>query len=241
MDLEDAGSKAKYLIRDRDGRFPELFDTVLADAGIKVVLSGIQTPRMNSIMERWVRTCRHELLDRTLIWNQRHLLHALHEFEHFYNDHRPHQGLANARPLQPTAHTDRRPGPDSQAPRSTTRPNWRHPPRVQTCRLTCPDEIFGKHNRSYEPARCRRRRHRDTERAMQGRIGISRHDGRIISARMRRMTTSTSNDLCALMQQDSEPVTCVGHRVTRGRGAVSRCCRCRSRTPTPNSRSWSRG
>ncbi|MEV4511756.1 integrase core domain-containing protein [Dactylosporangium sp. NPDC049525] len=91
MDLEDAGSNAKYLIRDRDGKFPELFDAVLADAGIKIVLSGIQTPRMNSIMERWVRTCRHELLDRTLIWNQRHLLHALREFEHFYNGHRPHQ------------------------------------------------------------------------------------------------------------------------------------------------------
>ena len=34
---------------------------------------------MNSIMERWVQTCRHELLDRTLIWNQRHLLHSLRE------------------------------------------------------------------------------------------------------------------------------------------------------------------
>src|SRR5260221_7332200 len=101
MDLEDAGSKARYLIRDRDGKFPALFDTVLADAGIKVVPSGIQTPRMNSIMERWVQTCRHELLDRTLIWHQQHLLHALHEFEYFYNDHRPHQGLANARPLCP--------------------------------------------------------------------------------------------------------------------------------------------
>ena len=56
---------------------------------------------MNAIMERWIWTCRHELLDRTLIWNQRHLLHALREFEAFYNQHRPHQGLANARPPQP--------------------------------------------------------------------------------------------------------------------------------------------
>ena len=56
---------------------------------------------MNSIMERWVRTCRRELLDRTLIWNQKHLLHAVHEFEYFYNGHRPHQGLAHARPLHP--------------------------------------------------------------------------------------------------------------------------------------------
>ncbi len=58
-------------------------------------------PRMNSIMERWVQTCRRELLDRTLVWNQPHLLHALREFEHFYNEYRPHRGLTNARPLHP--------------------------------------------------------------------------------------------------------------------------------------------
>jgi hypothetical protein len=47
------------------------------------------------------KTCRRELLDRTLIWNQLHLLHALREFEQFYNAHRPHQGIANTRPLHP--------------------------------------------------------------------------------------------------------------------------------------------
>jgi transposase InsO family protein len=101
MDLEDAGCRARFLIRDRDGTFPALFDTVLNDAGIELVLSGVRIPRMNSIMERWVQTCRRELLDRTLIWNQRHLLHALREFEDFYNSHRPHQGIANARTLHP--------------------------------------------------------------------------------------------------------------------------------------------
>jgi putative transposase len=101
MDLDDAGCTAKFLIRDRDGKYPRIFDAILADAGIEVVLSGIQTPRMNSIMERWVRTCRRELLDRTLIWNERHLLHTLREYEQFYNLHRPHQGIANVRPLKP--------------------------------------------------------------------------------------------------------------------------------------------
>ncbi|KAK1177988.1 integrase core domain-containing protein [Streptomyces sp. NBS 14/10] len=101
MDLEDVGCRARFMIRDRDGKFPGLFDDVLKDAGIEVVLTCIQMPRMNSIMERWVQTCRHELLDRTLIWNQHHLLHALREFEQFYNTHRPHQGIANARPLHP--------------------------------------------------------------------------------------------------------------------------------------------
>jgi hypothetical protein len=46
-------------------------------------------------------TRRRELLDRTLIWNQYHLLHKLREFEAFCNTHRPHQGIANARPLRP--------------------------------------------------------------------------------------------------------------------------------------------
>jgi putative transposase len=101
MDLDDTGCNAKYLIRDRDGKYPGMFDAILADAGIKVVLSGVQVPRMNAIMERWVRTCRSELLDRSLIWNQRHLLHALREYERFYNLHRPHQGIANVRPLKP--------------------------------------------------------------------------------------------------------------------------------------------
>jgi hypothetical protein len=48
-----------------------------------------------------VQTCRHELLDRTLIWNQAHLLHALAEFESFYNEHRPHRTLSSAAPLRP--------------------------------------------------------------------------------------------------------------------------------------------
>ena len=101
MDLQLSGARARFLIRDRDGKFPGLFDAMLEDAEIKIILSEIQLPRMNSIMERWVQTCRHEPLDRTLIWNQRHLLHALREFEHFYNQHRLHRTLADAAPLCP--------------------------------------------------------------------------------------------------------------------------------------------
>jgi hypothetical protein len=32
MDLTDAGSSARYLIHDRDGKYPALFDAILADA-----------------------------------------------------------------------------------------------------------------------------------------------------------------------------------------------------------------
>jgi putative transposase len=100
MDLEEKGSRVRFLIRDRDTKFTAAFDAVLADAGVRIVTTGVRIPRMNSIMERWIQTCRRELLDRTLIWNQRHLLHVLREFETFYNGHRPHRTLHQAAPLR---------------------------------------------------------------------------------------------------------------------------------------------
>lgn len=92
------------------------FDAILADAGITVVLSGIRMPRMNSIMKRWIQACRHELLDRTLIWNQVHLLHALGDRERHHNRHRPHRGVANAGPLYPL------PEPITHPPRASSGP-----------------------------------------------------------------------------------------------------------------------
>ncbi|MEU4807000.1 integrase core domain-containing protein [Actinosynnema sp. NPDC023587] len=142
MDLEDESQHARFLIRDHDGKFPALFDAVLADAGIQVVLSGIQTPRMNAITERWIRSCRRELLDRTLVRNRPHLLHALREYEKYYNTHRPTKASptpAHCHQPSPT----KRPSPDSTPASGKT---GRHPQRISPRRLTCTDDIFGMHN-----------------------------------------------------------------------------------------------
>jgi hypothetical protein len=143
MDLDAAGRQVKYLIRDRDGKYPATFDAILADAGITVVLSGIRMPRMNSIMERWIQACRHELLDRTLIWNQAHLLHALREYERHHNRHRPHRGIANARPLQPLPEPITDPATLARLRHPSKRSARRPPPRIRSCRLTSADGIFG--------------------------------------------------------------------------------------------------
>ncbi|MEU1628523.1 hypothetical protein ABZ746_25040 [Streptomyces sp. NPDC020096] len=54
MDLEDAGCRARFLIRDRDGKYPQALEAILADAGIEAVLTGVRMPRMNAVMEGWV-------------------------------------------------------------------------------------------------------------------------------------------------------------------------------------------
>ena len=101
MDLDDAGMSVKFVLHDRDASFTAAFDAVFQAAGTRGVRSAVQAPRMNSIMERWIGSCRRELLDRTLIWNQRHLMTVLREYEDFYNTHRPHRTLNQAAPLRP--------------------------------------------------------------------------------------------------------------------------------------------
>jgi transposase InsO family protein len=112
MDLGDTGQATamRFLIRDRDAKYPALIKETLSHTGITTALTGVRMPRMNAIMERWVKTPRAEPLDRTLIWNETHLRHPLHPYERHYNQHRTHRALAAAAPLQELPHpleTDR--------------------------------------------------------------------------------------------------------------------------------------
>jgi hypothetical protein len=49
MDLGDQAHWVKFMIRDRGSNFTAAFDAVLADAGIRTVLSNVRAPRMNAI------------------------------------------------------------------------------------------------------------------------------------------------------------------------------------------------
>ena len=98
MDLGDAGPCAKFVLHDRDAGFTEASGAVFQSAGIR---AAIQAPRMNAIMERRIGSCRRELLDRTLVWNQRHLMAVLRQYEDSCNTRRPHRALSQAAPMRP--------------------------------------------------------------------------------------------------------------------------------------------
>jgi hypothetical protein len=101
MDLEDAGTRVKFVLHDRDASFTAASGAVFKAAGARVVRCAVQAPRMNSVMERRIGSCRRELPGRALIWNQRHLMTVLHGYEDFCNTHRPHRTLNQAAPLRP--------------------------------------------------------------------------------------------------------------------------------------------
>lgn len=71
--MDDRVDQMKFLIRDRDAKFTDAFDAVFASEAIQVLLSPIRAPRANAYIERWIGGYRRELLDRTLIINERHL------------------------------------------------------------------------------------------------------------------------------------------------------------------------
>lgn len=88
----------RFLIRDGAGQFTASFDSVFAGSGITALRAPPRSPQANAYAERWVRTLRHELLDRTIIWNERQLRVLLTEYVAHYNEHRPHRSLYQRAP-----------------------------------------------------------------------------------------------------------------------------------------------
>ncbi|MEV8021821.1 integrase core domain-containing protein [Streptomyces sp. NPDC086554] len=101
MALDDRVDRFRFLIRDRDAKFTDAFDAVFTSEAIQVLLTPVRAPRANAYIERWIGGCRRELLDRTLIINERHLRSVLAAYETHFNTHRPHRALRQAAPLRP--------------------------------------------------------------------------------------------------------------------------------------------
>ena len=87
-----------YLIFDRGSSFnAEMIDAVKT-FGIQPKRTSYRSPWQNGVAERWVGTCRRDLLDHVIVLNVRHLKRLMTNYIGYYHDDRTHLGLAKETP-----------------------------------------------------------------------------------------------------------------------------------------------
>jgi transposase InsO family protein len=62
------------------------------------VRTSYESPWQNGVAERWVESCRRDLLDQIIAVNERHLKRLLSEYIRYYHEDRTHLGLGKGTP-----------------------------------------------------------------------------------------------------------------------------------------------
>lgn len=105
------GSAPRYLILDRDSKYQGEATEMLRCLGSKLIRTAYRSPWQNGIAERWVGTCRRELLDQVIVLNESHLRRLVHEYIRYYHEDRIHDTLDKDTPEPRTV--ERRKGAQS--------------------------------------------------------------------------------------------------------------------------------
>jgi hypothetical protein len=83
----EAGSY-RYVILHRDAKFDDSVTTFLQATGLTPKRTSVQAPWQNGTAERWIESCRRELLDHIIALNERHLARLLRDDVSYYHQDR---------------------------------------------------------------------------------------------------------------------------------------------------------
>jgi len=70
----------RYAILDRDGKFGREVTDLLAASGMKPKRISHASPWQNGVAERWVGSCRRDLLDHVVAFNEAHLIRLVKDY-----------------------------------------------------------------------------------------------------------------------------------------------------------------
>ena len=88
----------RHLIIDRDAIFSDRVLTTVSALGLRPARTAFRSPWQNGIAERWVGSVRRELLDHSVVFNERHLRRLLGEYVAYYHQDRTHYALEKETP-----------------------------------------------------------------------------------------------------------------------------------------------
>ncbi len=84
----------KFLLFDHDSKFGKDVVCAAKALGSEPVRTAFRSPWQNGVAERWVGSCRRDLLDHVIVLNERHLKRLMTEYVGYYHEDRTHLGLA---------------------------------------------------------------------------------------------------------------------------------------------------
>ena len=95
--MEESGilTHCRYLLHDRDSKYCPSFRRLIEEEKIKALALPPQSPNLNAYAERWVRSVKDECLSKLILFGERSLKRALHQYEIHYHRERNHQGKDN--------------------------------------------------------------------------------------------------------------------------------------------------
>jgi len=88
----------RCMILDRDAKFGKEVDDLLAAGGVNPMRISPASPWQNGIAERWVGSCRRELLDHLIVINEAHLRRLMRDYISYYHADRIHDSLEKDAP-----------------------------------------------------------------------------------------------------------------------------------------------
>ncbi len=91
-------SAPRFLLFDHDQKYGLEVPAALRSLQITGVQTSIRSPWQNGVAERWVGSCRRDLLDHIIALNERHLNKLLADYVRYYHDDRTHLGLRKQTP-----------------------------------------------------------------------------------------------------------------------------------------------
>ncbi|MHB8677276.1 MAG: integrase core domain-containing protein [Candidatus Acidiferrales bacterium] len=91
-------SSPKFLIFDRDSKYGLEAERAIRSMAVRPVRTSFESPWQNAVAERWVESCRCDLLDRIIAVNEGHLKRLLSDYVRYYHDDRTHLGLGKGTP-----------------------------------------------------------------------------------------------------------------------------------------------
>jgi len=83
----------RYAILDHDSKFDADVIAFLKATGLKPKRTSVQAPWQNGLAERWVGSCRREILDHVIALNEQHLRRLVRDYVSYYHDDRIHDSL----------------------------------------------------------------------------------------------------------------------------------------------------